>query len=241
MKTEPENIYEIEGDDSITGVKVGETFIPQDYRLLNSPPSDFSFQVINNSLNIKNKSINKEVYIKIGKKDNQKLLFSSDTGLNGSFSRINFKEKSGFPKILKELQLNLDINNDKLLTIFGSEKKEKIYDYLTSPGTGLNPIDPSDIGKRATFGKIYYGYGLNKIPETAQFGKNIILLKKLYYNNILSIKDRNLHNIEGLKNVPVSDNLVKIIMDIVTKQKPSIYNINKLKSDEKELYNIYII
>ena len=84
--------------------------------------------------------------------------------------------------------------------------------------------------------KILYGFGLNKIPETVQFGKNIILLKKLYYNNILSIKDRNLHNIEGIKNVPVSDDFVKIIMDIVTKQKPSLHNINKLKSNEKELY-----
>ena len=89
--------------------------------------------------------------------------------------------------------------------------------------------------------KILNGLGLNKIPETTQFGKNIILLKKLYYNNILSIKDRNLHNIEGIKNIPVSDNFVKIIMDIVTKQKPSLHNINKLKSDEKELYNILLL
>ena len=34
---------------------------------------------------------------------------------------------------------------------------------------------------------------------------------------------------------------VKIIMDIVSNQKPSIHNINKLKSDEKELYNILLL
>jgi len=86
-----------------------------------------------------------------------------------------------------------------------------------------------------------YGFGLNKVPETANFGKNIILLKKLYYNNILSVKDRNLHSIRGLKNVNVSDNFVKIIMDIVTKQKPAVYNVNKLTTNEKELYNILLM
>ena len=30
-------------------------------------------------------------------------------------------------------------------------------------------------------------------------------------------------------------------MDIVSNQKPSIHNINKLKSDEKELYNILLL
>ena len=43
------------------------------------------------------------------------------------------------------------------------------------------------------------GFGLNKIPETAQFGKNIALFKKLYFNNIVSVKDSNLNSIEGFK------------------------------------------
>ena len=108
----------------------------------------------------------------------------------------------------------------------------------------MKPVDESIIIKKREglhLNKIVYGFGLSKIPETVQFGKNIILLKKLYYNNILSVKDRNLHNIEGLKNVTVSDNFVKIIMDIVSKNIPSSYNISKLKSNEKELYNILLL
>ena len=49
------------------------------------------------------------------------------------------------------------------------------FDYLIQPSSGLKPIDSTSINKTATFGKVLYGYGLNKIPETTQFGKNIIL------------------------------------------------------------------
>ncbi len=107
--------------------------------------------------------------------------------------------------------------------------KDAIYDRLTSD---LKPVDESIINnKRGVYRskKIMYGFG--STPETVQFGKNIILLKKKYYNNILSAKDRNLHNIEGFKNVTVSDNFVKIIMDIMSKNIPSVYNINKLHSN----------
>ena len=236
IKTEPENIYELEGDDTNPGKTVPETVVPH----ADTSPSDFKFKVINNSLYIENITTNKGVYIKLGYTDNQKLLFSSDTGLKGSFNRINFKEKTGFQRILKELNLNQVNNKDILLTLFGDDlNKDAIYDRLSGD---LTPVDEDIIAKKKVGkNKILYGFGLNKIPETTQFGKNIILLKKLYYNNILSIKDRNLHNIEGIKNVPVSDNFVKIIMDIVTKQKPSLHNINKLNSNEKELYNILLL
>lgn len=236
IKTEPENVYEVDEDPNKSGVTVGETIIPHS----DSTVSDFKYKVVDNSFYVENYKTNKGIYIKIGIKDNQKLLFSSDTNLKGSFNRINFKEKDGFQKILKELKLNQDLNKDVLTTIFGTDlNKDAIFDRLSGD---LQPIDESVITKKQVGpNKILYGFGLNKIPETATFGKNIILLKKLYYNNILSIKDRNLHNIEGIKNVPVSDNFVKIIMDIVTKQKPSLYNINKLSSDEKELYNILLL
>ena len=231
IKTEPENIYEIEDADK-PGISSTSPLTD----------GDIEYDQVDNSLYIKNIKTGKHYYIKIGLKDGKKLIFISDTNDQGSFNHLSFREKGGFKKILKDLELNDPKNKARLEDLLGTElTKDKIYDYLNSPSSGLNPIDASAINKKATFGKILYGYGLNKIPETTQFGKNIILLKKLYYNNILSIKDRNLHNIEGIKNVPVSDNFVKIIMDIVTKQKPSLHNINKLKSDEKELYNILLL
>jgi hypothetical protein len=62
------------------------------------PHLDFKFKVDDNSLYIENQGTSKGMYIKIGKKDNQKLLFSSDTNLKGSFNTINFREKMAFIK-----------------------------------------------------------------------------------------------------------------------------------------------
>ena len=73
-------------------------------------------------------------------------MFSSDTNLKGSFSRINFKEKTGYPKILRELKLNQDNNKDILLTIFGSNlNKDAVYDRLSSD---LTPVDENIISKK---------------------------------------------------------------------------------------------
>ncbi len=63
----------------------------------------------------------------------------------------------------------------------------------------------------------------------------------MYNNNVLSVQDRNIHNFECFIYVIVSDNFVKIIMDIVSKNMPSVYNINKLNSNKKELYNILLL
>jgi hypothetical protein len=59
IKTEPENIYEIEEDDlSKPGLTVGETIIPHS----DSTVSDFKFKVIDNSLYIENYKTNKGIY-----------------------------------------------------------------------------------------------------------------------------------------------------------------------------------
>jgi hypothetical protein len=74
IKTEPENIYEIEEDDpNKSGLTVIETIIPHS----NSTASDFKYKVDDNSLYIENITTNKGVYIKIGTKDKENLLFSS--------------------------------------------------------------------------------------------------------------------------------------------------------------------
>ena len=209
IKTEPENVYEIDDADK-PGITVSGTPLTD---------GDIEYDLVDNSLYIRNMKTGKHYYIKIGLKDGKKLIFTSDSNDQGSFKNLSFVEKGGFKKMIKDLELNDSKNKARLDDLLGTDlKKDKIFDYLIQPSSGLKPIDSTSINKTATFGKVLYGYGLNKIPETTQFGKNIILLKKLYYNNILSIKDRNLHNIEGIKNIPVSDNLVKIIMDIVTKQ-----------------------
>jgi hypothetical protein len=58
--------------------------------------------------------------------------------------------------------------------------KDKKIDFLNSLSSGLTPIDASAINKKAMYGKILCGFGLNKIPETVQFGKKYYVIKKLY-------------------------------------------------------------
>ena len=56
---------------------------------------------------------------------------------------------------------------------------------------------------------IRYGWGINhpdeEIPTYAKFGNLVILLNKLFYKNILSLKTKSGHTIDGLKNMKVSD------------------------------------
>jgi hypothetical protein len=98
IKTEPDNVYEIDEDPNKSGLTFGDTLIPH----TESSTSDFKYEVDDNSIYIENQSTNKGIYFKIGTKDKQKLLFSSN--LKGSFNRINFREKNGFQKISKDLK-----------------------------------------------------------------------------------------------------------------------------------------
>lgn len=82
------------------------------------------------------------------------------------------------------------------------------------------------------------GFGLNKknIPERAQFGNIIIFLKKLYYNNMLSIRDRNGYIIPSNNVVKVSDEFVQIIFKII-EGKSITEEFKKLSISERQLYD----
>jgi len=84
------------------------------------------------------------------------------------------------------------------------------------------------------------GLMLNKdeiIPKVCNFGKIQILLNKLYYKNVLSIQNNNGLKIPGLKNTPVSDGFVNIIMKLCKNKELTIQDMNQIKSNEKDLLN----
>jgi hypothetical protein len=89
------------------------------------------------------------------------------------------------------------------------------------------------------------GYGLKteSIPDICHFGKNIILLKKLYYNNILSVKNKKMHAIEYFTNVKVSDNFVDVILQIIAVEvfKTILQYFKSLLSVSFNEFNIVII
>ena len=85
---------------------------------------------------------------------------------------------------------------------------------------------------------VRYGWGISHpeetIPNHGQFGKLVILLNKLYYKNMLSLKHQSGHSIQGFPAIKVSDKFVEIIMGIYNDN--NVANLAKnLNTDEKNL------
>ena len=195
--------------------------------------SGFTYETQNNSLAIQN-NVGETVYIKIAiQKGLKKILFSMTDNNAGSFKAFNFVYGSGaisFKQFVKDFFKDQFLYNQ----MFGSgDNYEKIYDFLKNTHS-LYDVPANLLKSVQHDGKTIVGYGLNtqSIPDICNFGKNIILLKKLYYNNILSIKNKKMHAIEYFTNVKVSDNFVDVILQLCKGAKP---NINKLTPDEKQL------
>ncbi len=74
------------------------------------------------------------------------------------------------------------------------------------------------------------------IPEYAYFGEIVIMLSKLYYNNILSVKMKSGRAIDGFRNAKVSNFFVDIIMDMCANKDVSSL-IKDLSVDEKNIMN----
>lgn len=81
------------------------------------------------------------------------------------------------------------------------------------------------------------GMGIkNDIPQYIEFGKYVLLLKKLFLKNILSIQKKNHQKVPGFKNYNVSDEFVNMIMKLYKdNQSITIKDLSSLKIGEKEL------
>jgi Txe/YoeB family toxin of Txe-Axe toxin-antitoxin module len=179
--------------------------------------------------------------------DGELHLLHSFTGDKGSY-REYFDD--GIPpskkKSSKEIEENTGITKDdikKHFDITTQSLNPSIVAKKLKTMFGVEPIDtnftttPFETRKKAK--KIEYGYGLHSenIPEHAQFGKIIILMKKLYYNNILAIKHHNGLSISGFPNIKVSDKFVSIIMNLLEGIYPTHVELNGLPMNEKVLFD----
>jgi hypothetical protein len=208
-------------------------------------PSTFEKVVEDNSLYIKNVNEAKAVWIKIGTKDRKThIMFSINTNNENNFKAFNYlgaTNKYSFKKMLEELKLNIKDNKDIKEQLFGPGTKDDVYKFLNST-IGLTPV----ISKNniVDAGVTMWGYGLlpNKevITKHAKFGKNIILLEKLCYKNILSIKDKKMHSVEHLPNVKVSDTLADIIVNMCKNEYPTKQTLDTLSSSEKQLFDLLL-
>ena len=209
-------------------------------------PSDFEMTVENNSLYIKNVNEQKAVWIKIGAYTATKthVMFSINSNNERNFKAFNFNtsNKYGFKKMIEELKLNLNKNKDIRHQLFGTQgTKDDIFEYLRDT-IGLTEVKSKN--NIVDGGVTMWGYGLqpNKeaITKHANFGKNIILLDKLYYKNVLSIKDKKMHSVEHLPNVKVSDTLADIIINMCKKINPTKQVLEELSSSERQLFDILL-
>jgi len=186
-----------------------------------------------------------KLYIKVIEKGN--IQYSKD---NTDYKTFDFqvkKEKIENPlvpkktshfffDVIKNFNKNLLPNTSDYKKIFGDTKiKSDIYAHLKK--TLKDKVVGSGI--KSGSGMAQTESIKDDIPKIINFGRNKLLLNKLYYNNILSVKDSKMHSIENMSNKHVSDNFVNIICNIYNNKVDS-NNAIKLNSSELELLDLLL-
>ena len=211
---------------------------------LGSPslPSTTTIQVKNDSktIHIYNSTSKNNLYIKIGVNGSvQKVMYSKTSDGPSLYKAINFSNvksstsEHAFKNVLAHVGISL--NDNTYQQVFGTDTENKISSVYTHLEKVIKDKIPKTEFFTHTDGIVGYGIINDNIPKQVNFGKNIILLNKLYYKNILSVKDQNLHAVEYLPNVKVSDNFVDIIFSMTKNKQPSKETINNLSTDEQHL------
>ena len=158
-----------------------------------------------------------------------------------TFNLINFrttKRDKSWRTILK--YLNITLNDSNYNNIF-NERNSSIFnalkdDYNLVPET--ENIKTHAINRSSNINiERFVGWGINneEIPQKVKFGRLLLLLNKLYYKNILSLKNQSGHAIEHFANVKISDALVEIIYKLCKNENINNAFIKFLNNDEKQL------
>jgi hypothetical protein len=143
---------------------------------------------------------------------------------------------NGFLKWLGEYTGAFQYPDVDINTLFDNERtKRGIYTELVKRiKTRTEERDVTVDGKEVKG----YGMPLEVHRGLVDFGKNKINLYKLYYDNILVVKNPGKGNVNGFKNSRVSDNFVDIIMAVVKKQPVPKQSLKMLSSGERETYDL---
>jgi len=213
-------------------------------------PTDFKFGVDKNSLYIENDKEGSHVYFKIAETQDGKelLLYSTDTNEAGKFNQVMERETTGTNRddvlkniITKHLKID-DFAKNKILNKTATSKVNNLIELLKT-NYKLEPIKKGLQEKKMISGlkKLKrFGAGLKdpeqELPEYAFFGEIVVMLSKLYYNNILSVRTKSGRAIDGFRNAKVSNFFVDIIMEMYANKNVS-NSIKDLSVDEKNLMN----
>ena len=193
-------------------------------------------------------------------------LLYSFTGEDGSFKEffdkdIPYERKKAITSFGKsstsssEIQNQTGITPEMLNDIFDIKIKrvnpsiiaKKIVEKFGIPA--INETDPSvsrkiySVKKKGEESMIERGMGLKgeDIPQYVHFGSVILLLRKLYYENMLSVKNRQLKSVAGFRTTKVSEQFVKLIMNMINGLHPTHSDITALSSPERQIYDRLIM
>jgi len=149
----------------------------------------------------------------------------------------------GFPAIIhKGLRGGLTVtykNDRKSISLTDKSVLIAIYVAILERIKRANPAEYQKLNttlNRRTAGE--YGEGLKheKMGKSVKLGAIHIDLNKLYYKNILSITQNGV-KINGVKNVPVSEEMVKILIDLTKGKYPTSKELNKLELHENQIFD----
>ena len=208
-------------------------------------PTTFEYIVENGALYIKNTTLNKAIWVRLARHSSKEFIaFSNGDNIETAFR--TFIHTAGFS--------NFHFN--RILDILDLNANTEVKDQLFGPTYTVTPMIAflkNTIGLPVPAGKmipengmLMKGWGMKHdedVPKLANFGKNVILLNKLYYKNILSIKDKKMHSVEHMPNVKVSDTLADIIFNMcknANANKPTTETLDTLKSSERVLFDLLL-
>jgi hypothetical protein len=137
----------------------------------------------------------------------------------------------GIVSLSKMTKTNQELIVKKMKEMFGISSVS-----IADPRVLRKPYSTEARGKKD---QIEYGMGLRaeQIPARVPFGNVNILLKKLYYHNELSVKNKQDKSIAGLRTTKVSEPFVKLIMNMLHGLQPTHADLNHMSSGERQLYD----
>jgi hypothetical protein len=191
-----------------------------------------------NTYLINNTTTNKHIFFKIGQKNKNVVFYSTTLNSQGSFVAVRERSPPREETLTYLLFEFLGMDKKVLDKVFkGHQNINGIYEVLEKD-YGLQPITDIKTYKLQT--RRVFGWGIShpdeEIPTYAKFGNLVILLNKLFYKNILSLKTKTGHTIDGFKNTKVSDTLVEIIMKMYRDENVDGL-IKNLSSNETNIFN----
>ena len=168
----------------------------------------------NNACIFRNVNDGREFYAKLGIVSIKEIIvMASDNGNIGTYKNVQYTNNKTDPRNFKVLLENIGFTPTEIKNYFGTnDMSQNVEAFLVH--RKLIPENITSHSKEKKGAPNVYGMGLHleKIPKFCQFGKIFIKLDKLFYKNILAVKDQNKFNIHGFKDCPVSDEFVELIM-----------------------------